>query len=73
MRSFEDLVAEAEAAPVDGWDFTGFAGRATEERPGWGYARLLTARLARAATALDREGGFVCHSRRQLIEARRPG
>ncbi|MQA32567.1 class I SAM-dependent methyltransferase [Modestobacter roseus] len=57
MRSFEDLVAEAEAAPVDGWDFSWFAGRATEERPAWGYARLLIARLAGADTALDVQTG----------------
>jgi hypothetical protein len=29
-RSFEDLVAEAVAAPVEGWDFSWLDGRATE-------------------------------------------
>jgi hypothetical protein len=38
-RSFDDLVAEAEAASVDGWDFSWLAGRATEQRPSWGYQR----------------------------------
>ncbi len=56
-RSFEDLAAEAEAAPVDGWDFSWLDGRATEERPPWGYARLAAARLAEAGTALDLDTG----------------
>ncbi len=57
MRTFEDLAAEAEAAPVDGWDFSWLDGRATEERPPWGYARLAAARLAAAGTALDLDTG----------------
>ena len=55
--TFEELVAEGAAAPVDGWDFSWFAGRATEERPPWGYARLMAGRLAIAAAALDVETG----------------
>ena len=57
MPSFEQLVAEGAAAPVEGWDFSWFEGRATEERPPWGYARLLGERLARATAALDIETG----------------
>ena len=45
-RTFDDLIAEADAAPVDGWDFSWLDGRATEERPSWGYQRLLRGRLA---------------------------
>jgi len=56
-RTFEDLVAEAEAASVDGWDFSWFEGRATEERPSWGYARAMGERLARAFAALDIQTG----------------
>lgn len=52
-RTFEDLLAEAEAAPVDGWDFSWLDGRATEERPSWGYQRLLRDRLATVSAALD--------------------
>lgn len=52
-RSFELLVAEAMAAPVDGWDFSWLDGRATEERPSWGYQRLMSQRLANASAALD--------------------
>jgi SAM-dependent methyltransferase len=57
MPSFEQLVAEAVAAPVEGWDFSWFEGRATEERPPWGYARLVGERMAGAAAALDIETG----------------
>lgn len=56
-RDFEDLLTEAEAASVDGWDFSWLAGRAEEERPPWGYARLLAARLATVDTALDLDTG----------------
>ncbi|ASW86139.1 MULTISPECIES: class I SAM-dependent methyltransferase [Mycobacterium] len=52
-RTFYDLIAEAEAAPVDGWDFSWLDGRATEERPSWGYQRLLRQRLASVSAALD--------------------
>ncbi|ASW90874.1 class I SAM-dependent methyltransferase [Mycobacterium marseillense] len=52
-RTFDDLIAEADAAPVDGWDFSWLDGRATEERPSWGYQRLLRQRLASVSAALD--------------------
>ncbi|MCD0484174.1 class I SAM-dependent methyltransferase [Streptacidiphilus sp. ASG 303] len=55
--AFEDLVAEGEAVPTEGWDFSWFAGRATEERPSWGYAGLLAARMAEAEAALDVQTG----------------
>ena len=57
MHTLDDLLDEAAAVPVEGWDFSWFAGRATEERPPWGYARLLTSRLARASAALDLQTG----------------
>src|SRR3954471_17026724 len=57
MRSFEELVAEAESADVGGWGFGWLEGRATEERPPWGYARLLAERLARVASAVDLDTG----------------
>src|SRR5215212_12189553 len=56
-RSFEDLVAEADAADVSGWGFDWLAGRATEQRPPWGFARLLAARLAEVQVALDIDTG----------------
>lgn len=76
--SFEDLIAEAVAVPVAGWDFSWFDGRATEQRPSWGYARLLAGRMAAATAALARvlrPGGiFLSHqigdgSNRELSEA----
>ncbi|MER5947171.1 class I SAM-dependent methyltransferase [Streptomyces sp. NPDC001904] len=56
-RAYEDLVAEAVAAPTEGWDFSWFEGRATEERPSWGYARLMGERLAGVDAALDLHTG----------------
>ncbi|WP_340541054.1 class I SAM-dependent methyltransferase [Nocardioides sp. GXZ039] len=57
MRGYEELVAEAAAADVSGWGFDWLQGRATEERPPWGYARLLAARLANVEAALDIDTG----------------
>ncbi len=62
MASFEDLIAEGESVPVEGWDFSWFQGRATEERPPWGYAHLLGGRMAAlagepGAAALDLQTG----------------
>lgn len=62
MRTFEDLVTEGSQVPVDGWDFSWFEGRASEERPPWGYARLLGQRMAALAAkpgtaALDLQTG----------------
>lgn len=56
-RTFDDLVAEAAAAPVDGWDFSWLDGRAVEQRPSWGYQRKLGEHLARASAALDVQTG----------------
>ena len=52
-RTFEDLVTEADSVCVDGWDFSWLDGRATEERPSWGYQRMLSSRLATVSAALD--------------------
>src|SRR5580698_701628 len=56
-RTFDDLIAEASAAPVDGWDFSWLDGRANEERPSWGYQRLMSQRLATVSAALDIDTG----------------
>jgi SAM-dependent methyltransferase len=56
-RSFEDLVAEAGSADVSGWDFSWLDGRATEQRPSWGYQRLMGERMASASAALDIQTG----------------
>ncbi|MGW6360585.1 class I SAM-dependent methyltransferase [Streptomyces sp. NPDC055092] len=56
-RPFDELVTEAAAAPVDGWDFSWFEGRATEERPSWGYARAMGERMGTASAGLDLQTG----------------
>ena len=55
--SFDELVDEAAAVSVEGWDFSWLDGRATEERPSWGYQRLLREKLATATAALDIQTG----------------
>ncbi|WP_371501185.1 class I SAM-dependent methyltransferase [Kitasatospora sp. NBC_00374] len=56
-RTFEDLVAEADSVSVEGWDFSWLAGRATEQRPSWGYQRMIGERLAQVSAALDVQTG----------------
>ncbi|WP_067542623.1 class I SAM-dependent methyltransferase [Nocardia crassostreae] len=56
-RSFEDLIDEAATVSVDGWDFSWLDGRASEERPSWGYQRQQAERLAVASAALDIQTG----------------
>lgn len=55
--SFDRLVAEAAAVDVSGWDFSWLDGRATEERPPWGYQRLMGERIGRATMSLDLQTG----------------
>jgi SAM-dependent methyltransferase len=55
--TLDDLLAEGDAVPVEGWDFSWFDGRATEERPPWGYAKLMGQRMASASAALDIQTG----------------
>ena len=52
-RSCDELIAEAVAAPIEGWDFSWLDGRATEGRPSWGFQRLMFQRLASVSAALD--------------------
>lgn len=56
-RSFEELVAEALAAPISGWDFSWLEGRATEERPSWRYSALVAERYRTASAVLDVQSG----------------
>lgn len=67
-RSFAELVDDALAAPVDGWDFSWLQDRATEQRPSWGYQQQLARRLSRASAALDLQtgGGEVLAGVQQL-------
>lgn len=48
---------EAESVSVEGWDFSWLTGRATEERPSWGYSRMVGEKLSRARAALDLQTG----------------
>jgi SAM-dependent methyltransferase len=54
---FEELVGAADAADVSGWGFEWLAGRASEQRPSWGYQKLIGARLAEVGSALDVQTG----------------
>lgn len=56
-RGFTELIDEASAVSVDGWDFSWLDGRATEERPSWGYQRAMGERMATARVALDIQTG----------------
>jgi SAM-dependent methyltransferase len=55
--TFEELVAEGADVPVEGWDFSWFEGRATEQRPSWGYAAMLAERVGRVASVVDLQTG----------------
>lgn len=71
---FEHLIAEGAAADVTGWDFSWLDGRATEQRPPWGYVRLMSARLGRVDAALDvQTGGGEVFAEALRAAARRPG
>ncbi|MFE0276474.1 hypothetical protein ACFWZY_30995 [Streptomyces sp. NPDC058992] len=86
-RTFDHLVAEAESVSVAGWDFSWLDGRATEQRPSWGYQRLRKVvwtvpgftvahhrdRLRELHERTETEGPFVARTTRFLIEARKPG
>lgn len=56
-RSFDEMVAEAQAVPIEGWDFSWLEGRATEERPSWRYSRMVAERYATASVVLDVQSG----------------
>jgi SAM-dependent methyltransferase len=55
--TFEELIAEADTAPIAGWDFTWLEGRATEDRPRWRYSERVAERAARASHMLDLQSG----------------
>lgn len=55
--TFEELLEAGDSADVTGWDFSWLQGRATEERPPWGYATLLSRHLRGASASLDLQTG----------------
>ncbi len=56
-QTFEELIEIGANADVTGWDFSWLEGRATEERPSWGYAKQLSQRLQLATASLDIQTG----------------
>lgn len=57
MGTFEDLVEDAEQAPIGGWDFSWLDGRAAEDRPSWRYFDRVVERAAIATTMLEVQAG----------------
>ena len=55
--AFDELLGTGATADVTGWDFSWLDGRATEQRPPWGYARQLADRLRTASASLDIQTG----------------
>ncbi|KAF9141438.1 hypothetical protein BG015_001282 [Linnemannia schmuckeri] len=55
--SYEELVHDGNTSSVDGWDFSWLDGRATEERPYWGYAKAMSNRMSKATAGLDLQTG----------------
>ena len=73
MDAFDALLDEARAVPLAGWDFSWFDGRATEQRPSWGYAGLVAERLSSADSALDvQTGGGEVYAYAASVATRRP-
>lgn len=72
--TFDEEIAEGLAVPTDGWDFSWFDGRATEERPGWGYVGLCGERLGQVDAVLDVDtGGGEVFAEALGLAARVPG
>lgn len=53
MSEFDDLVAEALAAPVAGWDFSWMDGRSSTQLPSWSYEEIVSEHAAAARAMLD--------------------
>jgi pimeloyl-ACP methyl ester carboxylesterase len=54
---YDELVAAAMAAPVEGWDFSWLAGRAEGSDPSWSYRDLARVYIARTDELLDVDTG----------------
>ena len=57
MSDFDELVREAELAPIEGWDFSWLDGRAIEARPTWQYFDRVVERAATVASLLEVQAG----------------
>jgi SAM-dependent methyltransferase len=72
--TFDEEIAEGLAVPTAGWDFSWFDGRATEERPGWGYVGLCGELLGQVDSVLDVDtGGGEVFAEALGLAARVPG
>lgn len=56
-RSFDELVNEAEQAPIGSWNLGWLRDRATEERPSWRYFDRVAERAATATRMVDLQTG----------------
>jgi SAM-dependent methyltransferase len=73
VDDFDALLAQAQAVPVEGWDFSWFAGRATEQRPSWGYAHRVADRMGSSDAVLDvQTGGGEVYAYAASVATRRP-
>lgn len=57
MGRFDELVGEAEAAQIAGWDFGWLDGRAIEERPTWRYFDQVSERVSEVSSMLEVQAG----------------
>jgi SAM-dependent methyltransferase len=55
--TYEELVAEAVAVPLRGWDFSWLDGRATGSDPSWSYPDIARPLVARSKALLDLDTG----------------
>lgn len=53
MKSFDDLIAEAESQPFKGWDFSYLSGRLVESPPPWDYQKIVRELLPGADCLVD--------------------
>jgi len=53
VKSFEELISEADAWKLEGWDFTSLNGRWVESPTPWDYRTMVLALLQRADSLLD--------------------
>jgi hypothetical protein len=69
--SFDELITEANAAPIIGWDSVGWmAGQPKSANFNVGIFRD---RLLALHEQIERDGEFAAHATRFLIEAEKPG
>jgi SAM-dependent methyltransferase len=53
MTAVDALLAEAEAHPIVGWDFSWLGARAVAQPPPWNFASIVERRIERSADLLD--------------------